>query len=56
MHPVAALLPLETLPSWPSAPDPSVMQMLTLTVFIPLIIAAVVTLFVLGPGWRAKSE
>lgn len=56
MLPVPAFLPLETLPSWPPAPDPTVMQMLLLTVFIPFGIAAVIALLVLGPGWRSKEE
>ena len=49
-------LPLETLPSWPQVTDPSTLEMLLLTVFIPFGIAAVVTAVVLGPGWRASSE
>jgi hypothetical protein len=56
MLPVPASLPLETLPSWPAVPDPTVLQILTVTLFIPLAITAVVALLVLAPGWRAKSE
>ena len=50
------ILPLETLPSWPAVPDPTVLQLLTVTIFIPFAISAVVALLVLGPGWRVKSE
>lgn len=56
MLPVSALLPLETLPSWPAVPDPTVMQILIPTLFIPLAIAAVIALLVLGPGWRGRAE
>lgn len=56
MHPVPALLPLETLPNWPAVYEPTVLEMLTLTVFIPFGIAAVFAALILGPGWRAKDE
>ncbi len=56
MHPVPALIPLETLPGWPAVTDPSVLQILTLTAFIPLGIAVVLAAIILGPGWRTKSE
>nr|WP_300145318.1 hypothetical protein [Propionicimonas sp.] len=56
MLPVPATLPLQTLPSWPAVPDPTALQLLTVTLFIPLAITAVVALFVLGPGWRTKGE
>ncbi|MFT4108760.1 hypothetical protein [Propionicimonas sp.] len=56
MHSLAAILPLETLPSWPQVTDPTVLEMLVLTIFIPFGIAAVVAALVLGPGWSAKGE
>jgi hypothetical protein len=56
MLPVPAFLPLETLPSWPAVPDPTVVQILIPTLFIPLAITAVIALLVLGPGWRRPSE
>ena len=56
MHPVPALLPLETLPSWPAVYQPTVLEMLTLTVFIPFGIAAVFAVVILGPSWRSKTE
>ncbi len=43
------------LPSWPIAPDPSVLEMLTVTVLAPLAVAAVITVLVMGPGWRSKE-
>lgn len=56
MHPAPALFPLETLPGWPAVSDPTVLEMLTLTVFIPFGIAAVFAVLILAPGWRAKDE
>ena len=55
MLPVPALFPLETLPSWPAVTDPTVLEMLTLTLFIPLAITLVLTALILGPGWRQRS-
>lgn len=43
------------LPSWPIAPDPTVLEILTVTLLVPLAIAAVVTVLVMGPGWRSKE-
>jgi hypothetical protein len=56
MLPVPAFLPLETLPSWPAVTDPTVLQVLVLTVFIPFGIAAVLTLLILGPQWNARAR
>jgi hypothetical protein len=36
------LVPLETLPGWPAAPDPSVLQILGLLVGLPLILGVVI--------------
>jgi len=55
MLPVPALFPLETLPSWPTVTDPTVLEMLTLTLFIPLAITLVLAVLILGPGWRPKA-
>ncbi|MFZ0530049.1 MAG: hypothetical protein WAL91_05885 [Propionicimonas sp.] len=55
MLPVPASLPLETLPGWPAVYEPSVLDMLALTLFIPLAMAAVVAVMVLGPGWKRES-
>ena len=55
MLPLPAFAPLETLPSWPAVTEPSVLEMLTLTLFIPLGITLVLALIILGPGWHAKS-
>ena len=55
MLPLPAVIPLETLPGWPAVNDPSVMQLLTLTVFIPVGIMLVLAVLILGPGWRAKD-
>ena len=56
MSGLLTFLPLQTLPSWPAVPDPSVLQLLTLTVFIPVAITVVVAALVLGPGWHARGE
>ena len=56
MSGLPTFLPLQTLPSWPAVPDPSVLQLLTLTLFIPLAITVVVAALVLGPTWHAKGE
>ena len=55
MLPLPAAIPLETLPGWPAVSDPSVVQLLTLTLFIPLGITLVLAAIILGPGWRAKD-
>lgn len=36
------LVPLETLPSWPAAPDPTVLQVLGLLLAVPLILALLI--------------
>jgi len=51
-----ALIPLETLPSWPAVQDPTVLEMLVLTVFIPFGIFAVFALLILGPAWNTRSK
>lgn len=52
----AAFLPLETLPSWPAVPEPTLVELLTVTLFVPFAIAAVVVALVMGPAWHGKSE
>ncbi len=55
MLPVPAHILLETLPSWPAVNDPTVVELLTLTLFIPLGIGLVFAVIILGPGWRPKN-
>lgn len=55
MFPGPALLPLETLPGWPSVIEPTVLELLTLTLFIPLGITAVLAVLILGPGWKSQD-
>ena len=43
------------LPGWPVAPTPTVLELLTPTLFIPLAVAAAITVLVMGPGWRSKQ-
>ncbi|HQZ00005.1 MAG TPA: hypothetical protein PKV13_09030 [Propionicimonas sp.] len=50
-----ALIPLETLPGWPAVNDPTVLELLTLTLFIPLGVSAVLALLILGPGWKSQD-
>lgn len=52
---VPALIPLETLPSWPAVPDPTILELLTITLFIPLAISALFAAMILGPGWRDRT-
>ncbi len=47
---------LETLPGWPAAQDPTALEMLFLTVMLPVGIAAVFAVLVLAPGWRRGDE
>ena len=43
------------LPSWPIAPEVTVLDILTVTLFVPLAISAVITVLVMGPGWRSEQ-
>lgn len=51
MHPVP-MLPLDSSPGWQAVNNPSALELLNLTVFLPFGIAAVVALVVLAPSWR----
>lgn len=51
MAPSLVIPILETLTSWPETATPSVLELLIYTAGIPLAIAAVVTLLVMGPAW-----
>ena len=52
-----ALIPvLETLPGWPEVVEPGLLDILVLTVGIPVAIAAVVTLAFMGPHWFGRSQ
>jgi hypothetical protein len=37
------LVPLETLPGWPAAPDPSLLQFLGLLVGVPLVVGLLIS-------------
>ena len=58
MSHLAVLTVLETrvLPGWPEVVDPSVLDILLLTVGIPLAITAVLALGILGPHWYRQSR
>ena len=45
-----------TLPGWPDVYDPSVLEMLFLTVLVPFGIAAVFAVLILAPGWRQRDD
>ncbi|WP_232547544.1 LapA family protein [Propioniciclava soli] len=47
---------LQTLPGWPEAYTPTLMDMLWLVLIIPFGIGAVFTLFILGPTWFRRSH
>lgn len=46
------LVPLETLPGWPAAPEPSALQLLLLLVGAPLLIGLVVA----GMSWVGSTR
>lgn len=46
---------LQTLPSWPTVAEPTLLESLTLMVFIPVGVAALLTVLVLGRSWGSKS-
>ncbi|MBK8460228.1 MAG: hypothetical protein WAS07_12715 [Micropruina sp.] len=50
------LLPLETLPGWPTAPDPSLVEALVLLAGIPLGIGVVFMVAVMGPHWMRRDK
>ena len=47
---------LETLPGWPEAYSPTLLDILWLTLIIPFGIGAVFALFTLGPAWFRRSR
>lgn len=51
-----AMLPLETLPGWPEAPDPGLAEMLAICLGIPLAITVPLLLFILGPTWLRQTR
>lgn len=56
MLPLGALVLQETLPSWPAVHSPTALEMIFLTLLLPLGIALVLAAVILGPGWRQKDE
>ncbi|HOC12304.1 MAG TPA: hypothetical protein PLL50_10140 [Propionicimonas sp.] len=54
--PLPALVPLETLPGWPAVQEPTAIELLTLTLFIPLAITAVVMLLTMARGWKSPDR
>lgn len=45
-----------TLPGWPAVHDPTVLEMLLVTLFIPLGIAAVFAVLVFGAAWGRRQQ
>ncbi len=50
------MLPLETLPGWPEAPEPSLLLMLMLTIIGPLAVGVVVTAIFFGPQLARQAR
>lgn len=50
------LVPLETLPGWPEAQDPTWLQTLGLLVLVPVVIAGVIALLAHGPSLARASK
>ncbi len=53
---LSALVGLETLPGFPEAYSPGLMDILILTVGIPTALAAVIFVMGMGPHWFRQSR
>ncbi|HHU37791.1 MAG TPA: hypothetical protein GXZ45_00645 [Propionibacterium sp.] len=51
-----ALIPTHHLPGWPEVYEPTLMDNFLVIVAIPVAIAAVFTLFFMGPHWLRRSQ
>lgn len=49
-------VPLETLPGWPAAPDPGVMDVLLLLAGFPLGIGLVFLAGIMAPRWMGRDR
>lgn len=56
MFGLSPLLPLETLPGWPAAADPTALQTFGLLLGIPFVIGAVIAAPMLGRAWFARGR
>ncbi len=56
MFGLSSLLPLETLPGWPEAPNPSVVDALYILVGVPGAISLVILALVVAPSWFRRGE
>ncbi|HRL50203.1 MAG TPA: hypothetical protein PLK46_07465 [Propioniciclava sp.] len=50
------LLETHTVPGWPEVYNPSLNDILLLTVALPVVIAVPVVLAVMGPAWLRRSQ
>ncbi len=50
------MLESRTLPGWPAVTDPSVMEMLLVTLFVPLGIALFFAVLTFAPAWGRKQD
>lgn len=50
------LIPLETLPGWPEAPDPTVLETLALLIGLPAAAFAVLLLLNMAPSWFGNAK
>ncbi|MCA0252297.1 MAG: hypothetical protein LCH76_08450 [Actinobacteria bacterium] len=50
------MIETQTLPGWPAAYDPSLLDLLVVTLLVPLGIAAVFAVLLFAPVWREKQQ
>ncbi|QLQ16237.1 MAG: hypothetical protein HZY73_11895 [Micropruina sp.] len=56
MFGLSHLLPLETLPGWPAAPNPTGLETFILLLGIPFAVGAVMTAWLVGRAWFAQGR
>ena len=50
------LLPLETLPGWPEAPEFSAAHLILIAGVLPVVTAILIAVLALAPGWARRSR
>ncbi len=56
MLPLTVQVLLETLPGWPAVPEPTLLELLALILFIPGGIALAFVVAFLAPSWRKSHS
>jgi len=56
MLPLPAQVLLETLPGWPEVQEPTILESLTLLLFLPVGMALAFVLVIMAPAWRARDD